>query len=181
MSDDEPLPTLPALRGLGKLADMRPCLIQDSREETPFHFTRLPWVIDGLQTGDYSMRGCEHLFCVERKSLADFVGCCKGDNRARFERELIRARGYRFARILIVATQMEIDMGEWRSEITPNAVKATMASFEARYIPIVLTPTPETGALLVERWAWRFAYEIVTAANDLLRGSTPPPAPEKTA
>jgi len=177
MSDDEPLPNLPALRGLGKLADMRPCLITDSRETLPFVFTRLPSIVRGLQTGDYSMCGCESTFCIERKALGDFVNCCVGDNRERFERELIRARGYRFARILIVATEDEIDAGAWRSEITSKAVRATMASFEARYIPIVLTPTPESGALLVERWAWRFAREIVESANTLLRSNTQPTTP----
>lgn len=173
MSDDGDIGPLPALKSLGKLADVRPCVIIDSREKRPFVFTRLPSVVDGLATGDYSMRGAEHTFCVERKSLADFVGCCMGDNRDTFERELIRARGYRFARILIVATDAEIDAGAWRSDITVKSVRATMASFEARYIPIVLTPTPEAGALLIERWAWRHAYEICESANKLLQGNRP--------
>ncbi len=181
MSDDAEFGVLPALKSLGKLSDLRPCLITDTREQDPFIFLHLPNIVRGLTTGDYSMCGCEDTFCVERKSLSDFVGCCMGEQRERFERELIRARGYRFSRILIVATEVEITAGAWHSKITPKAVRATMASFEARYIPIVLTPTPESGALVVERWAWRFAREVVQSANDLLRGSTPPPAPEKTA
>ena len=31
---------------------------------------------------------------MERKTLPDLVGCCMGDNRERFERELHRMRGY---------------------------------------------------------------------------------------
>ena len=60
------MPTLPALRGLGDLADQRPTVIIDTREQAPLLFTRLPAIRAGLLTGDYSIRGLEHLFAVER-------------------------------------------------------------------------------------------------------------------
>jgi len=41
-----------------------------------------------LQSGDYSVAGCEELFAMERKTIGDLVGCFMGENRQRFEREL---------------------------------------------------------------------------------------------
>jgi hypothetical protein len=38
--------------------------------------------------------GLEELFVIERQSIADLVGCCIGESRERFERELHRLRGY---------------------------------------------------------------------------------------
>jgi ERCC4-type nuclease len=50
-------------------------LIQDTREQKPL-FTSPPdgleVVRDALPYGDYSMRGFEGKFCVERKQISDF-------------------------------------------------------------------------------------------------------------
>src|SRR4051794_16412534 len=98
----------PALKGLGDLAEHRPVIVRDTREQLPLAFTRLQCEPGTLTTGDYSFRGGENIFSVERKSIADLVGCCTGENRERFERELHRLRGYRFKRLLIIGTQAEI-------------------------------------------------------------------------
>jgi ERCC4-type nuclease len=86
---------LPALRGLGTLADHEPVIVIDTREQDPLVFSRLQSVRGTLTTGDYSIAGLESLFAVERKSISDLVGCCMGDSRQRFERELHRLRGFR--------------------------------------------------------------------------------------
>jgi ERCC4-type nuclease len=176
MSDDEPLPTLPALKSLSRLSELRPIIVTDTREVTPFIFTRLPSVRGTLITGDYGILGAEDLFMVERKSLSDMVGCFMGE-RERFTREMHRARGFRFARLLIIATEDEIEYGAWHSKFTPKAFRSSVSAFESRFIPVVYAPTPEAGAMLVEKWAWWFARSLVETCNDLLRGSTP----EKTA
>jgi DNA excision repair protein ERCC-4 len=169
--------TLPGLRGLAKLADLRPVIVQDSREQTPLVFTRLQSVTGTLYAGDYSIRGLESSFAVERKSIDDFANCCLGANRERFERELHRLRGYRFKRLLVIGTHDDIAAGRYHSKIAPKAVLATLGAFEARYsIPVVHVPTPEAGALEIERWSWYFAREVVEAANDLLRGCQADPA-----
>ena len=81
--------TLPGLGGLAKLADCRPVIVIDTREQTPLVFTRLPSVTKALQSGDYSSLGLEGRFAVERKSLDDLANCCVGANRDRFEREYL--------------------------------------------------------------------------------------------
>lgn len=163
--------TLPALKSLGALADARPVIVIDTREQEPLHFARLESVTGTLTSGDYSVRGLQHLFAVERKSLADLVSCCMGENRKRFERELHRLRGFRFARLLVVGTRAQIERGEYRSGITPRAVLSSLAAWEARYnIGEFFAATPADAARQVERWAWWFAREIVLSANDLRRG-----------
>ena len=80
---------LPALRSLGELAERQPIIVVDTREQKPLSFQRLEAVPGTLAIGDYSIAGLEHLFAVERKTIADLVGCCApAENRSRFEREL---------------------------------------------------------------------------------------------
>jgi DNA excision repair protein ERCC-4 len=124
-----------------------------------------------LQSGDYSCFGCEDLFAVERKSIADLVSCCVGENRERFERELHRLRGFRFARLLIVGDRSEVELHQYRSRVAPKAVLSTLAAFEARYIPVVWASNAESAARLIESWAHWFAREVVNTANALLRSS----------
>jgi len=162
--------TLPGLRGLGKLGDLRPVIVYDTREQTPLCFTRLQAIAGTLYSGDYSIAGLQASFAIERKSIEDLANCCMGTNRDRFERELLRLRSYRFKRLLVIGEREDIAAGHYHSRIAPKAVLATLGAFEARYLPVVFAQTPEEGARLVENWCWYFAREIVEAANDLLRG-----------
>lgn len=168
---EQPLPSLPALKGLGRLADIRPVIIIDNREQAPLEFTRLASVRGTLQSGDYSVVGCETLFSIERKSISDLTGCVAG-GRDRFERELHRLRGFRFARLLIVGSVEAIEAGEYRSKIKPKAVLNTLSAFETRYnIPVIYEATPELAARRVESWAYWFSREIATTVNELLRST----------
>ena len=166
--ETEAIPTLPALKGLGRLADVRPVLVIDSREQQPLVFTRLAAIKGTLTSGDYSFSGGEQVFAVERKAIGDLTGCCTGE-RDRFERELHRLRGFRFARLLIVATPEAIRRHDYVSNISPKAVLNSLAAWEARFIPVVFASTPADAARLVEAWAFWVAREIVEATNRLLR------------
>jgi len=166
----ETMPNLPALRCLGSLADVQPCVITDNREQTPLVFTRLQSRPGTLATGDYSFAGAEELFSIERKSVADLVACSTGDNRDRFFRELHRLRGYRFKRLLVVGSLGEIERGGYRSLVKPNAVLATIAAIEVRYdVAVVFAPSPEEAARRIEEWAFWFARELVETCNTLAR------------
>jgi DNA excision repair protein ERCC-4 len=163
---------LPALHSLGELAGAEPVVIIDTREQVPLPFARLKTQAGTLTTGDYSVAGLESLFAVERKSISDLVGCCVGENRQRFERELHRLRGFRFKRLLIVGTEAQIQEGEYCSNIRPRAVMSTLGAFEARYdLPVVFKPSPELAAAQIERWAFWFAREMVEVVNDLWRSA----------
>jgi len=167
---DSGFDTLPALKGLSKLADVRPVVVVDNREQTPLTFTRLEAVTGTLQSGDYSVKGCEHTFTIERKSIADLTACC-ASGRPRFERELHRLRGYRFARLLIVGSEEAIRAHEYKSRIEPRAVLHSLWAWEVRFdLPVVFEPTPEAAALRVESWVFWYAREQVQTCNELLRG-----------
>lgn len=169
-ADSNPLPTLPAKKGLSRLAESRPVIVIDSREQEPLRFSRLPVARDTLQSGDYSFRGGEHLFAIERKTIADLVGSCTR-GRARFERELHRLRGFAFKRLLIVGTREEIRAHGYRSQATPRAILASLAAFEIRYsVPVVFCPDPTAAAIQIESWVWWYSREVVEAANKLLTG-----------
>ena len=58
--------------------------VVDTREQRPLDLTPLKSVPGTLATGDYSVRGLEHVVAIERKSLDDLLGCI-GRDRARFE------------------------------------------------------------------------------------------------
>lgn len=167
MPSSDTLKTLPTLKAVNT-SSVRPTIIIDTREQDPLPFTRLVARRGTLTSGDYSIAGCEALFSVERKSIQDLVGCCMGENRERFERELHRLRGFRFKRLLIVGTEEDIRAERYVSRIKPQSVLATLAAFEVRYdCPVLWCATPEEAGQCVERWAFWFARELLLSANQL--------------
>lgn len=163
------------------LRDYLATVIIDSREQTPLSFTRLPSRRTdedaGLTSGDYTIAGFSHLFAIERKPIDDLVSCCANSNRDRFERELHRLRGYRFARVVICGTRGGVGREEYRSKLSAKAVLSTIAAFETRYnVPFVFAGSPAGAAILVETWAYWVARENLTSISHLakeLRASPP--------
>jgi hypothetical protein len=63
---------------------------------------------------------------------------------------------------------------KYHSNIKPQAVLATLWTFEARYdLPVVFASNKQDGARKIERWAFYFARETVEAVNDLWRAVHP--------
>ena len=163
---------LPALKTLGLLADVVPSIVIDTREQTPLEFLRMVAMRGTLTTGDYSFAGGEDVFAIERKSIADLVSCCIGENRERFERELHRMRGYWFKRLVICGPREDVENHAYRSAIAPKAVLNTVSAFEVRYeVPVCWFSGPDEAAKQIEDWAWWSAREIVERVNSLKRGN----------
>jgi ERCC4-type nuclease len=114
-------------RALGSQPVVEQVIVIDTREQNPSVFPVLHVVQGTLTTGDYSVAGLENLFAIERKTIGDLVGCCTGENRERFERELHRIRGFRFKRLPIIGSDEEILAGNYRSAMNPKAVVATLS------------------------------------------------------
>jgi DNA excision repair protein ERCC-4 len=132
-----------------------PIIITDTREQRPLTFQHLASEPGALQSGDYSIRGLEHDFAIERKSIADL---CQSVTRGRerFERELLRLRGFHFARVLIVGSPHEVQATAHNAK----AVFSSLTAMETRWnVPVVWEPSPELAARLVERWVWFFWRE----------------------
>jgi len=49
--------------------------IIDSREQLALSLDTLRVQTGALDTGDYSLAGCEHVVRIERKSLDELLGC----------------------------------------------------------------------------------------------------------
>ena len=136
-----------------------PTIITDTREQKPLVFLHLPTERGTLQSGDYSIKGLENDFSIERKSVPDLIGSCTR-GRERFERELHRLRGFDFARILIIGEPCEVA----RLAQNPKPIFSSLTAFECRWkTPVVWEPDPDTAARLVERWAWFYASQRTKA------------------
>jgi hypothetical protein len=123
-----------------------------------------------LIAADYSIAGAETLFGIERKTIPDLITCCTTE-RERFERELVKLRGFRFRRLVVVGLEADILHGNFRSLANPKAIMATLYCFEIRYdLPFQFCATPEIAGRLIERWARWFSRELYKNANSLLEG-----------
>lgn len=105
-------------RKLGRKSKKNPLtIIEDTREQTPL----TDWPegvaveVGTLRTGDYSVKGYENCFAIERKSLTDFAGTmingyeANGEKpRKRFNRELDRMRHFDMAAVIVTATAAEV-------------------------------------------------------------------------
>jgi DNA excision repair protein ERCC-4 len=134
-------------------ADLRPedvTAIIDSREQLPFDLSPLKSKIDTLDAGDYSVRGLENQIAVERKSLADLVGCC-GVERERFERELQRLLSYATRAVVVEASWADLERGEWRSKLTPQSATGSVLSWIGSGVPFLFASSREAAQRATSR------------------------------
>ncbi len=120
-------------------AELKPAdvvAIIDTREQLPFDLAPLGAVSGTLASGDYSVRGMEHLVAVERKSLPDLIACC-GVERERFERELQRLLGYPTRCVIVEASWHELNAGGWRSQLPPQSAVGSVLSWIGQGIPFL--------------------------------------------
>ncbi len=149
-------------------------VIVDTREQRPFTFERFPEVevVRGaLPTGDYSLPGFEDKIAIERKSLDDLVGCLKGDNRARFERELARGRTYDLFCVVVEASLDDVSKGRYRSEMKTEAVLQSVVAFGVRYrVPFVWCGNRQGAEYMTHSFLAKYAREIEERAKQLTNG-----------
>ncbi|MDR0881610.1 MAG: ERCC4 domain-containing protein [Candidatus Adiutrix sp.] len=116
-------------------------IIVDTREQKPFTFEgreAVEVVVGTLATGDYSLVGLEDRVALERKSLADLVGCLTGSNRDRFERELARGRGLDYFAVIIENGFEELTAKQYHSNLNPHAAAQSILAFQVRHrVPFI--------------------------------------------
>lgn len=152
------------------MTDFTPTVLIDTREQLPLPIA-YPTMRGTLTSGDYSFVGGEHLFSVERKSIADLIQSLTSE-RERFTRELERLRGYPFARLLVIGSEADILTGRYRSGANPKAMLHSLYSIESKFVPVVFAPTPEAGARLIERWAFWYARSLIQTAQKIAEPQT---------
>lgn len=145
--------------------------IVDTREQAPLNLTPLAVEIGTLPTGDYSIRGMEHLVAIERKSLPDLLGCI-GRDRDRFDREVQRLLAYPTRALVVEATWAQIEMGSWtNSRIKPAAAIGSLLGWIEMGLPVILAGDHERAGRYVARLLftsarrrWRELRTFCTAA-----------------
>ena len=129
--------------------------IVDTREQTPLKLELKAGEVlrsepGTLYTGDYSVKGLENHIAIERKSLDDLMGCI-GKGRERFEREIIRLRGYDVKGIVVESTWETIESASYRSRVHPSAAIGTLMGWIAQGIPITMAGDHKRAGTFVAR------------------------------
>lgn len=114
-------------------------LIVDTREKRPLFgdwLSDLDIVTDTLHHGDYSIRGFEDRFAIERKQISDFytyIGREHDRTVKKMEefRDMVAAGG--FAGLVIEASENDLLAGYLMSRVSPEVARQALVSFEIRY------------------------------------------------
>lgn len=116
------------------MADEKIKIIVDSRESIPYLFKDYKDVIiirDNLDVGDYSLIGEEENIMLERKTLSDLCGSFTS---RRGEFEDMWKRAIQKVKFLMIEGRMsDILWGNYRSQLTPQSLIASILSWSMKY------------------------------------------------
>lgn len=121
------------------------------------------WEWSHLKTGDYSIRGYEHLFAVERKSLSDLYSTL-GQHRDRFEEEHWRLSRLKFKAVVIESSWARaLHDPPPHSRLTPSSVLGTGLAWTSRYgVPWHMVEDRRLAEIVTFRllkWWWTYLRE----------------------
>lgn len=152
-----------ALSGLTVICDTR----EQVNEHVTGHFDRkqIPYITRKLDTGDYSaMLGgltMEKDVLIERKHNLDEICGNFTAERERFEREMIRAKALGTKVFLVIenATWEDVFLGNYRSQLKPQSLAASLLSWQVKYNLTVLFCKPESTGKLIYSILYYWARE----------------------
>ena len=150
--------------------------IVDTREQAPLDLSPLRSEPGTLATGDYSVKGLVNVIAIERKSLTDLLGCI-GQERERFDREVIRLLAYPTRAIIVEATWGQIEAGNWKSKVTPAAAVGSLLGWIAQGVPVIMAKDHERAGRYVSRLLFTAARRRWREARRLRDRSAPRPTP----
>ena len=148
----------------------------DTREQLPLDLSPLRVERATLTTGDYSVRGLEHVVAIERKSLGDLLSCI-GMERQRFEKEVQRLLAFSTRALVVEATWQQIEAGEWRSKIKPQAALGSLLGWVAAGLPIIMAGDHERAGRYVSRLLYTAARRRWREARSLVAEVLQEPEP----
>lgn len=146
--------------------------IVDSREQRPLDLAPLQTEVGTLATGDYSLRGLENVIAIERKSLGDLLACI-GRERERFDREVQRLLAYPVRALVVESVWGAIELGQWRSQVTPQAALGSCLGWIAAGLPIVMAGSHARAGQMVSRMLFISARRRWREASALVRDLMP--------
>jgi ERCC4-type nuclease len=110
-------------------------VVIDTREQVPLWMPKPPKGLvimrDTLQNGDYSIKGHEHKFAIERKNSDLFAFLTS--ERAKTKEKLNRLLDYDFKALVIEYSEDELFMPQLFTNISPEVVRQSLISFEIKY------------------------------------------------
>ena len=142
-------------------------LLQDTREIKPL-FTRIPKGLTiqsaTLHNGDYSIKGFENRFAIERKFIGDLFPYCSS------ERDKTVAKMQRFRKMIDAGGWVGLCIEEKEStvyqhqnftQVSPETVRGAIISFAVRYhVQVYFAGNRENAARWILDHACRF-YKVV--------------------
>ncbi len=110
-------------------------VVIDTREQNPLWLPKpmkdLVITRGTLQNGDYSIRGFEDKFAVERKENDLFAYLTS--EREKTKGKLERLRSYDFRALVIEFQECELFMPHLYTSVSPEVVRQSLVSFEIKY------------------------------------------------
>lgn len=118
-------------------------LLQDTREQKPLYSIGSGNGVEGLEVatatlahGDYSVKGFENKFAIERKQISDFytyIGKERDRTTRKMEhfREMVSGGGW--VGLVVEATEADLLTGYVMSRVSPETARQALVSFEVRY------------------------------------------------
>jgi ERCC4-type nuclease len=123
-------------------------LLIDTREQQPL-FKKLSYsnpkhfTFSTLKDGDYSIKGFESSFAIERKKASDFYSYISSERSVRHKnnkkrvdrtkRKLLRLSEFEFAALVIDADYSEILSPQVYCNVSPEVARQFLASIQVRY------------------------------------------------
>lgn len=145
-----------------------PLLLVDTREQRPLQFVHLPAESATLYTGDYSVKGLEESFCVERKTVTDMVQSLTRE-RARFMKEMHRMGGFRWAYLLIIGKEIELYSMAEQGRANVKQFNHSLMALSMRYnVGLYWFDSADAAALAVESLAFCAYRESLKPAGVIL-------------
>jgi DNA excision repair protein ERCC-4 len=145
-------------------------IIVDSREQKPYteFFDNLDhkYEVKKLDVGDYSIKGYEDQFAIERKELNDFIQSITRE-RIRFSIELEKARKLQYFAVIVEGSFYDIKNKNYKSFTNPQSILSTLFMWSVKFdVPIFLVDSREGGALAVLKFAEAFLkYKVYEDGN----------------
>jgi len=139
-----------------KIEPSQVTVVVDTREQLPLDLSPLRSEVGTLASGDYTIRGCEHIVRVERKSLDDLLGCV-GRERDRFEREVQRLLAFPLRFLVVESTWQALELGQWRGKVTSSQVVGSLIGWQADGLSIHMAGDHQRAGRHVSRLLYTIA------------------------
>jgi ERCC4-type nuclease len=173
MAAPVPHPAIPVLaeRGRTQLKTPRPVVLVDTREQTPFDFSRFDGWFAGiekrpLKLGDYSVAGLEDACVVERKDLSDLIHSLNAERSVFVNRLRLMSR-YPHRLLVITAALSQVKSPYRHGGADPNRItQSLIAVLAGLQIPFLCTETHELGEELVASYLYQVHLYHWLEAND---------------